>query len=281
MALTRFIPTGSFARKLAVAGAFQAGRFVRRRGLTLAQKALNRAIVGRRGRPVPNARTRARSSTRVGASMMPGIGLKRQVFDFKVCHTLNLAGDASVITDEAVIALNDPTDFMVVPAGTVQPTGWEERSAFYDKGRVLSVSVEARIEKTSTDAKSLVIGLLPNTTSTAAHTAITWTNWCEFPRTQTRHIPGNAAASSTSVNRVINMNYHTKPWKHFNRTAVNSGFELALPDGSPTDRLFLHLLMGTGDQATVAATSKCIVFLTIRWKVLFFDRKNLIKSVDA
>ncbi len=265
----------STGRRAASYLAFHAGRAVRRGGISLARKVLNRSIRARRGRPVPR-----RGSKRRGASMMPGIGLKRQVFNFKVCHTLNLVGDASVITDEAVIALNDPTDFMVVPAGTVQPTGWEERAAFYDKAKVISVSVHCRFEKTSTDIKGLAVGLLANTDATASHTAIIWTNWCEFPRAQIRHISGMSAAG-TIRNPVISMNYHTKPWKHYNQTFKNQRFEIGLPDTSPTDRVFLHLFMGTADQATVAATSSCIVSLTVRWKVLFYDRKNLTKSSDA
>lgn len=229
---------------------------------------------------------RRRSRLRRGAKRgrrraTPGTGLIREVFEFKVCHTFNLIGDASVVTDEAVFSLNDPTDFLVIPSGTVQPNGWEERAAFFEKAKVVSVSANVRMEKRSTDIKGVVFGLVANLDSTANHAAIIWTNWCAFPRTQHRHLPGVIATGSTESNRVTRMSYHVKPHKMFFQPMRSERFEIGLPDTSPTDRVFLHVLMSTTDQAVLATSTSAICTITIRWKVLFYDRRNLIKSADA
>ncbi len=235
---------------------------------------------GPRRRFALTRRRRFAARRRGGRMHIAGIGALRPVVDFKVCHVLNLAGDASVVTDEAVIALNDPTDFMVVPAGTVQPTGWEEWSAFYEHARVLNVTVSARFEKTSTTVDGLAVGLLINDDSTAAHTAIIWTNWCEFPRSKIRHISGMSAAG-TIHNPSVWLRSSIKPYTFFNRDKKDETQEINMPDTSPTTRLYLHLLMGLDDQSVPTTNDKCLVRLTIKWRCQLYDRRNLVKGADT
>ncbi len=265
----------STGRRAASYLAFHAGRAVRAHGPRLLGKALARIRARRRGRPAV-----ARRSNRRGASMMPGIGFKRQVFNFKLCHTINMVGDASSVTEDSVVALSDPTDVQVAQA-TVQPTGWEERAAFYSKAKVLSASVNVRFEKTSTDANPMVFGLLANTDATVIAPSTIWTNWCEYPRTQIRHLVGTGAANAAVHNRIVNMRYHTKPFKHFAEGLRNTANEILLPDTSPSNIVYLHILMSAGSQAAMSTTTKATAVLTYRWKVLMYDRRNLTKSTDT
>ncbi len=251
------------------------------RGTRMLNKVQRRKRQNRAGGRGGGGRRRRRGGKGLGASMMPGIGLKRQVFDFKLCHVVTLTGDASSLTEECVIALNDPTDCMVIPAASVQPTGWEERSAFYDKARVLVCSVSVKFEKISTDINALVIGMIANTDGALFTTAVPWTDWCEFPRAQRREIRGMDTAGGGNLNPSVRMNYHTKPSKHFNRTVRNETFEIALPDTSPTSRVFLHVLMSQWNQAAMAVTTAINLSIVVRWKVLFFDRKNLTRGTDT
>ncbi len=276
--LVRYVPRG-FGRRLALAGAYQAGRFVRRRGLSFAQKVMGRGRARRRGGRLGGRRGRRGA---VGVRAMPGIGPAKQVFDFKMCFVRDIAGDATNKTQDMLIALSDPTD-PTLALSADQPTGWEERAAFYDKAKVLSCSVSVRIEDDSTSGRPMVVGLIANTDVTLFNSAtLGWTEWCEYPRAQHRFIKGTNSAAGTVANApVVRLNYHTKPFKQFVEGLRNTKNEILLPDTSPANIVYLHILSSDWGEIVNTTAQDLHVTLVLRWKVLFYDRKNLAKGTDT
>ncbi len=267
-----------YARQLARRGAYAAGRFVRRQGLSLARKVLNRSIRGRRGRPVP----RGRRSKRRGASMMQGIGQKRTVKVFKLCHQFVMTGDGTNATQDLVFRLSDPTDVEGL-AGADQPTGWQEWSAFYEHAKVISCWVKFLFTNVSTVHTTIRIGLHPDVDNTSLQAVgLGWTEWCEYPRTQTRRLETvDLDAGTGSLSKSISMKYGCKPSKLFQQTFKNQRFEILMPDTSSTDVVHMHVLMSGQREGVNPITQIVECTAVFHWKVLFYDRRNLAKSVDA
>ncbi len=213
---------------------------------------------------------------------IPGIASKRAIVNFKLCQIFTLAGDATNDTVDRTVALSDPTD-VTIGLGGNQPNGWEQWAAFYESAHVQSCSVSLSFNNVSTVHESLVLGVLASTDGTTmTSTTLTWNNWCEYPRTQHRHIRSvdlDAGAGATPAR--IRMNYHCIPARVYQKPAKNKDFKIVVPDTSATDIVYLHILLSNWDLTQTVATSIIQLTAVFRWTVVFNDRKNLNIGADS
>ena len=218
---------------------------------------------------------------------LPGIAPKRAIVKFKVCgsflKTTDMAADTT--DDGVLVSLSDPNDPFGA-ASAVQPTGFNQWMAFFNKGRVIHTNVSVSFVLIAAGAvqQEMVVGVIPEAGDGASALpsdiadTIKWTEWCEYPRARHRFI--NDVDQNAGAGRMrTTFKYHCAPHKFFNDTPRNDNNEFK--DGtSPVNEVGLHVLMSTGNTAAVMAndTNYFIVYITVEMTCLLFDRKNLAQS---
>ncbi len=212
--------------------------------------------------------------------MLPGIAPKKAMVNFKMCTSRTITGDATNKTQDTVFALTDPTDFLV-GSGAFQPNGWEEWSAFYGKWRCVTASVTFRLYSTTTTNNQPIIGLLADDSNASlSSTTDIWTDWCQWPKTQHRIMRSNDTDLSGTQSVAV-LRYHVNPTRFFEVPARDDDLTAVFPDASPAKAVFLHLLLSQFGDAVVPATTILRLAVTVNWKVMLFDRKNLDRGTDS
>ncbi len=217
-------------------------------------------------------------SINIGPAILP----PRAFVKFKQCKAFNMTTDAGPgITEDNVFRINDPTNSF---GEDVQPTGFNEWAAFYNRGRVLSVDLKITwLVKNST--KDLVIGLIPEAGDGASGGPTTiadtvgWDEWCEYPRAQHKIVQDFDTVKGDHMTK--HMSYHCRPANFFKESYTgNDNFDFLFTGTSPVNIVSMHYILGhlaTGTNLGASITY-AVVSVEIIQNCMLYDRKNLSKS---
>lgn len=212
---------------------------------------------------------------------LPGIAPKKIIVNFNTCGTVALTGDGTNKTEDNVITLNDPTDWSI--AASLQPQGWEQWAGFYHKAHVLSMSISVTFTNVGLAAGAHHVGLNPDEDSTSMQSAtLDSYTWCGYPRVQIRTLLGPLAdAVDGGQAKQTTIKYHCRPNRFLDLPTKSTTLKIELPDTSPPKLIYLHTLMSRQDTAVMQTNDIVNVLYRIRWKVHFYERKNLALGTDT
>ncbi len=194
------------------------------------------------------------------------------IVNFKKCWSFPITADAGPGTAEDV-----SYDMKFVDS-----KGWTTFNNFYDKYRLLSVGWEMRFVPTDGEARDLVVYVVPERNDGAGGViaayadTLEYDDLCSIPKQQHRFIPRFSTARARNGTRV--MNYHCFPPSWFQRPVTDTtlaGLTDLIADIACS--VYLHIgCLDPGGTNLTASQKYFDVYVTSKWKVQLYDRKEVI-----
>ncbi len=246
------------------------------------RKATKRKTTGKkrtRKRATTMRRRRTTRSTRIPRQMtLPSIMPQKAHVPFKTCQLIALTSGTSEFMALADMTPNNLADPWGAASSTIQPVGFDQWAAFYNRYRVTKVKIGMQFSKgivTSAQNLSAVVGYRFDQTLLLAVTS-DFQDVCAAPRTRWRYVPANEDAARTQQVKMKTTVYPASMFKEGNKRNLDTLMTPTDPVNMPHFTIFCVSATGAALANTMNAFN---VLITMEFTGFFHDRKLLPESV--